>query len=241
MARELSEQHPRRTAAQIIGDIVYGGHDGAITTFAIIAGAVGAELNATTVVILGLANVIADGISMAASSYLARKSELQALQFRQAVEEWETKHKPEQERQEIRRILEEKGYHGEDLERLVGLIVKNPKFLVDLMMNEELGIAVVKQAEQPRRAAAITFVSFVAAGLIPLAPYFVELGQPANALFPFAILASAAALFLIGILRAIITNRAWYTSSLEVLLVGTLAGGSAYVIGRILERIIGAY
>lgn len=241
MKHELSEAHPHSAAAQIIGDIVYGAHDGVITTFAIIAGSVGAVLSSTVIVILGIANVIADGISMAASSYLSRKSELQVFASQRKIEEWEIAHEPEEERKEIRQILEEKGYRGEDLERLADLIVKNPKFWVDLMMNEELGVPGGKQPERPLRSAIITFVTFVAAGLVPLAPYFGALGRPAAELFPFAILASAFALFLVGILRAIITNRTWYTSALEVLLIGTFAGGSAYVIGRILARIIGAY
>jgi VIT1/CCC1 family predicted Fe2+/Mn2+ transporter len=240
MAHERSEAHPHSTAAEIIGDIVYGGHDGVITTFAIIAGSVGATLGAATVVILGIANVIADGISMSASSYLSRKSEAQAFASQKKIEEWETVHEPEEERREIRDILESKGYRGEDLERLVDLVVKNPKFWVDIMMQEELGIPGSKRDDRPRRAAIITFASFVAAGLIPLAPYFGALGRPAAELFPFAIASSGIALFLVGILRAIITGRRWYASTLEVLAVGTFAGGTAYLIGKIVARIVGA-
>lgn len=108
----MSEKHQHNPTAPFIGDIVYGGHDGIITTFAIIAGSVGAGLGAITVVILGIANVVADAISMAASSYLARKSELHAFKFQRAVEEWETANEPDEERSEVREILRSKGYKG---------------------------------------------------------------------------------------------------------------------------------
>ncbi|MDQ3076334.1 MAG: VIT1/CCC1 transporter family protein [bacterium] len=60
---------------QYIGDIVYGANDGIITTFAVVAGVAGANLSPNIVIILGIANLIADGFSMATSNYLARKSE----------------------------------------------------------------------------------------------------------------------------------------------------------------------
>lgn len=122
------EQHRHSPAVQIIGDIAYGSRDGIITTLAIIAGSVGATLNAATVVILGIANVIADGISIAASSYLSRKSELEAFASQRRIEELEASREPEEGWQEIRSILEKKGYRSEDLEQLVTLITKNPKF-----------------------------------------------------------------------------------------------------------------
>lgn len=55
-------------------EFVYGGMDGAVTTFAVVAGTVGAALSPTIVIILGFANLFADGFSMAASNYLSTKS-----------------------------------------------------------------------------------------------------------------------------------------------------------------------
>lgn len=108
------------------------------------------------------------------------------------------------------------------------------------MMHEELGAPDVKAGERPLAAALITFVSFVTAGLIPMAPYLGTLGKPAAALLPLSVATTAVAFLLVGILRAIVTSRKWYASYLEILLVGTLAGGSAYLIGTLLHRIIGA-
>ena len=235
-----AEEHSHNRAAAWIGDIVYGSHDGIITTFAIIAGSVGAALGATTVVILGVANVIADGISMAASSYLARKSEIQAFRFQQTIEEWETSHEPEEERREVRDILAAKGYHGEDLQRLTELITKNPKFWVDFMMSEELKIFGTKDAGRPIRTAVTTFASFVAAGMIPLAPYFTALGESATGLFPVAIAAALGALVIVGLVRSRVSAKKWYEACGEVVAVGIVAGGSAYAIGALLARTLGA-
>lgn len=240
MLQETSERHQHRRSAELIGDVVYGAHDGIITTFAIIAGSVGAALSAATVIILGIANVIADGISMAASSYLARKSELQAFRFQQAVEKWETEHEPGEERAEVREILLRKGYGGEDLDRLVELITKNPKFWVDFMMSEELGIFGTKDSAKPLRAAIATFASFVAAGMIPLVPYFAALGETASGLFPDAIAAALGALFIVGLVRSRVASERWYRPCGEMLAVGTMAGGAAYALGALLAKLIGA-
>jgi VIT1/CCC1 family predicted Fe2+/Mn2+ transporter len=234
------EQHPHGNTAARIGDIVYGAHDGIITTFAIIAGSVGAGLTSVTVVILGIANVIADGISMAASSYLARKSEVEASEFQRAQEEWETKHEPEEERAEVREILAQKGYSGNDLELLTDLIIKNPNFWVDFMMKEEVGFLGSQAEGRPLNAALTTFASFVAAGAIPLLPYFAALKAPAAEIFPAAIVAAILALLGVGIMRSLVALKKWYVTSLEMLAVGSIAGGSAYAIGALLRLILGS-
>ena len=100
-------------------DWVYGGIDGAVTTFAIVAGAVGANLSATIVLVLGVANLLADGFSMAAANYSGSKSENDDFNRLRQIEEKHIRLDPEGEREEVRQIYRNKGYDGEELETLV--------------------------------------------------------------------------------------------------------------------------
>ena len=97
--RERLEEGPK---SSYLSDWVYGGIDGAITTFAIVAGVVGAELSTRVILILGAANIIADGFSMAASNYSGTKAELDDYRRHRDYEERQVERIPESERLEIR-------------------------------------------------------------------------------------------------------------------------------------------
>src|SRR4026207_1713394 len=90
-------------------DFIYGGIDGTVTTFAVVAGVAGADLSATIVIILGFANLIADGFSMAVSNFLATRAEIQERELARSEEELEIRRTPDGEREEIRQIFALKG------------------------------------------------------------------------------------------------------------------------------------
>jgi len=154
------------------------------------------------------------------------------------VEKWETEHEPAEERAEVREILLAKGYSGEDLDKMVELITKNPKFWVDFMMSEELGIFGSGEGGRPLRTAGVTFAAFIAAGTLPLLPYFFVLGEPASAVFPLAIAGALVALFAVGLLRSRAALAKWYVTCGEMLGVGIAAGASAYFIGALLQSLL---
>ena len=121
-------------------DFIYGSIDGAVTTFAIVAGVMGASLPSTIILILGFANLFADGFSMAAANYQASKARNEFVQMKRKQEEWEIDNLEEQERDEIRDIYREKGFKDELLEDVVRIITSKRKVWVDTMMKEELGL-----------------------------------------------------------------------------------------------------
>src|SRR5687768_17500256 len=100
-------------------DFVYGAVDGTVTTFAVVSGVAGAQLPARIVLVLGVANVVADGFSMAVGNFLATRAERQLLQQARRVEEQHVHDVPAGEREEIRQIYAGKGFTGHDLERAV--------------------------------------------------------------------------------------------------------------------------
>lgn len=161
--RDRFSRPPRRSHLR---DFIYGGIDGTVTTFAIVAGVAGADLSATIVIILGAANLLADGFSMAVSNYLATRAEAQEREQARSQEEREIREMPEGEREEIRQIFTLRGYSGEELERLVEVVTSDPRLWVDTMMVEEHGYSLA--TEDPIGAARATFIAFVVVGFVPL-------------------------------------------------------------------------
>ncbi|HCU47880.1 TPA: hypothetical protein DIC39_02380 [Patescibacteria group bacterium] len=222
-------------AGEYIGDIVYGANDGIITTFAVVAGVAGAALSPTIVLILGVANLFADGFSMAAGNYLARKSEKEYKKTERQREEWEIDKLPQEEKGEIRDIYQAKGFAGHDLERAVKIITSNRKVWVDEMMIGELKI-MDDDIGHPLKNSLATFCSFAVAGAIPLIPYV--LGLQGGLAFKWSVVATAVILFVVGSLRTLITGRRWWLAGLEMLSVGAVAATVAYILGYLLSQLV---
>jgi VIT1/CCC1 family predicted Fe2+/Mn2+ transporter len=147
-------------------DLIYGANDGLVTTLAIISGVVGASLSNRVILILGFANLLADGFSMGASNVLARRSESEAE-------------------------------------------------LAPLWVTTRHGIA--------------TFFGFLIAGFVPLIPYLAFPFTPGR--FELAVVMALITLFIVGASRASFTRRSPFQAGMEMLLIGALAAGLAYLIG----------
>lgn len=232
----MNEKRYHQPLGKYLKDVVYGANDGIVTTFAVIAGVTGAALSPVIVILLGIASLLADGFSMAASSFLAARSEKDVFQREREIEEWEVAHRPESEEAEIREILIEKGYGGDDLEKMIALISKNKKFWVDFMMHEELGFAPLK-AGHPFRGAVVTFFSFIGAGFLPIIPYLVI--TDGKTAFLWSLLAAGVMFFVVGALRTIFTSRTWYGSGFEMLFIGGFAAVIAYGVGFFVKALLG--
>lgn len=212
-------------------DWVYGGIDGAVTTFAIVTGVAGARLSPRIVLILGLANLLADGFSMAAANFLGTRSERDQLARLEAIEQRHIDEIPEGEREEVRQIFGAKGLDGETLERVVEAITADRTRWVRTMLREEYGMP--EAVRSPTRAAASTFVAFLLCGAVPLLPYLLGL---TNA-FGTAAAATGLVFFGIGSLKSRWSTRTWWSSGLETLAVGTAAAAVAYAVGRLLRSL----
>lgn len=219
-----------------IGEFVYGGIDGAITTFAVVAGAAGAEAAIHWVLIFGFANLIADGFSMSVGNYFSVKSEQDNYDKHEAIEYWEIEHLRDKEVQEIREIYEAKGFEGTLLDQVVEVITSNDKVWVDTMMKEELEM--VKDDKTPVNTAIATFISFNIIGLIPLLSYvvtiFIEIDN--GLLFPVSCVGTAIALGIVGYMRGWVTQTGKLKAMSQTILLGGLAAFLAYYVGEVLAR-----
>jgi VIT1/CCC1 family predicted Fe2+/Mn2+ transporter len=224
-----------------VENFVYGAIDGAVTTFAIVTGVVGASLSPSIIIILGFANLLADGFSMAIGNYLAVKTQNEFIQKERKREEWEIDNRIEEEKQEIREIYSKKGFKDELLDEIVRIITSRRKVWVDTMMREELGL--IEGKHSPIASAGNTFVGFNAIGIIPLIPFIaVYLSGSSiaisNALF-YSVLTTASSFFLIGGIRGRVVRKPMIISGLNTLLIGGIAAVVSYLVGYALSAVIG--
>eukprot|EP00486_Rosalina_sp_Unknown_P008519 CAMPEP_0201580330 /NCGR_PEP_ID=MMETSP0190_2-20130828/43018_1 /ASSEMBLY_ACC=CAM_ASM_000263 /TAXON_ID=37353 /ORGANISM="Rosalina sp." /LENGTH=203 /DNA_ID=CAMNT_0048016169 /DNA_START=26 /DNA_END=633 /DNA_ORIENTATION=- len=142
-----TEQH--KALGDYVKSIIYGGLDGIITTFAIVAGIAGADLATEVILVLGFANLIADGLSMGIGDYLSESAELEYIASEKLREEWEFDNFQEGEIQEMIEIYKTKGVSEQDAEVILRTMSKYKEFFINHMMIQELELQPPSGDEQP--------------------------------------------------------------------------------------------
>lgn len=229
---EIKARLEQGSRSLYLRDWVYGGIDGTVTTFAVVAGAIGADLSTRVVIILGAANLLADGFSMAAANYSGARAEADNIERLRRMEERHIDRIPDGEREEIRQIFAAKGFAGKTLDNIVAHVTSDRTMWVDTMLQEEHGVAVTKHS--PLIAGLYTFFAFALCGIVPLLPYV--LGYPAG--LEIATILSSCVFFAIGSLKSKWSHETWYFSGIKTLMIGLVAAGLAYGIGYWLKQIV---
>ena len=221
-----------------VSDFVFAGIDGTVTTFAVVAGVEGASLSPSIVLILGFANLLADGFSMAVGNYMSLKSTKEYNQRVRRIEEHHVEREPELERQEIREIFRDKGFSGKQLEDAVEIITSDRKIWVDTMMKDELGI--IEEQKSPFRGGLVTFFAFNIIGFIPLLSYLISyiIHALKYQTFPIAIILTSCALFVVGSVKGKIVESNWLISGFGTLIIGGVAATIAYLVGYFLKGLV---
>jgi vacuolar iron transporter family protein len=227
----------RSPASSYLRDFIYGAIDGIVTTFAVVAGVAGAGLDSRVVIILGAANLIADGFSMSVSNYLGSRAVHQQRERARHEEERHIQLVPDDEREEIRQIFAAKGLEGPVLESVVATITADRERWVETMLTEELGYP--SSEGSAVRAAATTFFAFVALGSLPLLVFALQEVTALEVGLPFAWSAAltGTAFFVVGTLKARFVDQAWWRAGVETLLMGGVAAGLAYAVGVLLQNV----
>jgi VIT1/CCC1 family predicted Fe2+/Mn2+ transporter len=230
--REIAKRLAEGPRVSYIRDCVYGGIDGTVTTFAVVAGVVGADLSTKALLILGAANLFADGFSMAAANFSGTKAESEEYEVVRRMEERHVEFAPDGEREEVRQIFRAKGFEGEALESAVNVITEKRERWIETMMTEEHGLPPISRS--PGRAALTTFLAFLACGSIPLVPFVLALPATVEA----STLMTGLTFFSIGSMRSRWSPAPWWRAGLETFVIGMSAAAMAYAVGLILSRLI---
>ena len=220
-------------------DFIYGSIDGAVTTFAIVAGVVGAGLSPGIILILGFANLFADGFAMATANFQASKAKNEFIEMKRAQEEWEVENLKDQETEEIRDIYRKKGFKDELLEEVVRIITSKRKVWVDTMMKEELGL--IEDEKTPLAGSVSTFVGFNLIGIIQLIPFiiFIIFNLEINSdTFVYSTISVISAFFLVGMIKGKIVKKSKIRSGVYTLIIGGIAAIVAYIVGYGLNSLV---
>ncbi|MCL4200750.1 VIT1/CCC1 transporter family protein [Patescibacteria group bacterium] len=234
LEEHLKVEHKRTAFSEYLREIVYGGNDGIVTTFAVVAGFAGAQkdpvssaIPAVSVLLFGLANLFADAFSMSLGSFLSHRADQDIYRTEKSKEAHEILHDPDSEFSETIEILKRKKFSHKDATTLATIYRSNPHYWTEFMMKDELEMT-DPEKENPYFVALFTFFSFVVFGGIPLSPYIFGFS---NNTFTLSIGFTALALLLLGILRAYISKQKPLRGILETLLVGGLSASVAYIVG----------
>jgi len=227
-----------RPPESYLRDFIYGGVDGIITTFAVVSGVAGASLASGVVIILGAANLVADGFSMAVSNYLGTRAERERIQRARQIEDEHIDSYPEGEREEIRQIFQAKGFSSGILEEIVSVVTANRSRWIDTMIREEYGLRLEERSAW--RAAAVTFSAFLSLGALPLLAFLHALFVPEIDVQPFlaSTILTAMSLFFVGAIKARFLPTKWYRAGVEALVIGGAAASLAYFVGALLGGLI---
>lgn len=236
MSDHRREVHKIGALQDSLKQIVYGGNDGIVTTFAIVAGFAGAaaegaaQIGGLAVLVFGLANLFADAVSMGLGEFLSTRSQRDLYRQQRAIELHEFRENPEHEREELLHMLTARGLSRTDAEQAADLLMKSPELAVDMMMSYELEMPDMRSVS-PAFDGMVTFVAFVIFGAIPLVPYF--LLDPVMSTFWLSVAATLAALLGLGTLRFVATREALARCLGETVLVGGVCAGVAFGVGAL--------
>lgn len=225
-----------------VKSIVFGGLDGIITTFSIVAAVAGASLSSEIVIMMGFANLLSDGISMGLGDYLSESAERDYIRSERAREQWEIEHIPEVELQEMIDLYKAKGVSENDAKNILSTMMKYNDLFLDHMMVLELGLQPIDEDEHPSKNGLVTFGSFVAFGSVPMWVYLIIWGTDytdSQGTFGIACAFTALTMFLLGSTQAKITKQNVVKTGFVMMLNGCFAAAAAYLIGWGLEHAIG--
>lgn len=223
-------RHTSLSASSNLRAAVFGVNDGLISNMSLILGVAGANANQPVIILAGIAGLLAGACSMGAGEYISVRSQREVFEYQIAIEKKELEEYPEEEMQELSLIYQARGIPQEEAGRLAKLMIENPNTGLDTLAREELGLN-PEDLVSPYGAMISSFISFAIGAIIPLLPFLI--GKHSWNLI-LSIVITGCALFVIGAILSLFTNRSPVLLGLRMLLIGCIAGGLTFSIGKLL-------
>lgn len=226
-----TEQHSH--PSDLIGSIILGLNDGIVTTLVFALSVAQASNNAYhQVIIAGLAEMLAGGVSMFLGGFTAARATKEAYHYQVEVERQEISHEPEEERAEVTRMYRDKGFRGSLLEEIVRHVTSDPDRWLRVMVRDELGAPPEEGSKSWQSGLAIG-LSFMFGALVPLIPFLAYLPRPTV----IAMALSIATLVGTGAARSRYSNKVWWVSAGEMVTVGLIGSAAGFLIGSALSSV----
>lgn len=221
------------TAGGKLKSIVYGGMDGIITTFAVVAAASGGDLDRNVVLIMGISNMFADALSMGLGDAISSKAENEMVLCEREREAWEVENYLDGEKTEMIEIYTARGLARDQAVKMVDAMSSNADFFTDQMMSDELGMTLPDDDDSPWIDGAVTSASFISFGIIPLTVYIAlrSTDVQEDTLFGVSCGVTSVTLFILGVVKSQFTRQSWYKAGFEILWVGSVAAAVSYGVG----------
>ena len=220
-----------------LSEFVYGGIDGCVTTFAVVAGSVGAGLDSSVIIILGFANLLADGFAMSVGAYLSTKTEKDNYSKHKNRELESDSKDPNYKKVRITQVFQSLGYKEKALDVVVDQVTNDSERWIDIILKEEMKI--IPENKSPLKIGGVTYFSFILIGIIPLLVYVLDYLIPIKGdLFVIASVLTGFGFLIIGWLKAHVNKTRILKGIIETLALGAVAAIVAYFIGDFLESLI---
>jgi len=232
---KVGEPWHRTESGGFLRNVVYGFNDGLTANFGLVAGVIGASSQSAhhTVIVAGVAGLIADALSMGSSGYLAAKSEQEVYANEIAMERDEIALMPEVERDELALIYETKGMSADSAHALATEVMADPERMLEEQVQEELGIGAPHMS--PLREAWVTGIATAIGAFIPVFPFLIWSGMTAVVV---AFVVAMASHWIVGAARSVFTGRSVFRSGIDMFVIGLGVAITGYFVGEWVARFI---
>ena len=237
LAAHLTDE---RRKAGLLGEIreaIFGAQDGLVSTLAVVSTVAGATSDRYPVLVAGIATGLAGIFSMAAGEYIGSKSQREIFDAQIVDEREEVHERPGEAEAEVAYMFEEDGLPHDQALQVARVMAEHPEVLLKTMVEKELGLTVEEGGGSPLQGALVMGAAFGLGTIPPVLPHVFLNGDIAVTV---SVAATLAVLFAIGVLKSRWTHRSWWSSGLEIMFIGAVAGIAGYFFGSILPVLLGA-
>lgn len=228
VAGQQESRHHRMSGSGGFRAAVFGVNDGLISNASLILGMAGASAGEGTVLLAGVAGLLAGAASMAAGEYVSMRSQREMFEYQIGLEDAELQAYPEEEAEELALIYEARGIPAADAKRMADTLIRDPSRALDTLAREELGLN-PRELGSPWGAAIASFLAFAVGALLPLLPFIWHGGHDLVVSTALAL----AGLFTTGAVVSLFTGRSPWWSGLRMLIIGAAAGITTWLVGHL--------
>ena len=237
LSTHLAEERRKSALLGEIREAIFGAQDGLVSTLAVVSTVAGASSDRYVILVAGIASGLAGIFSMAAGEYIGSKSQREIFDAQIVDEREEVHERPGEAEAEVAYMFEEDGLPHDQALAVARMMAEHPETLLKTMVEKELGLTVEEGGGSPLQGALVMGAAFGLGALPPVVPHLFLTGTAAV----FAsVAATLAVLFAIGVTKSQWTHRSWWSSGLEILAIGAVAGVAGYFFGSILPVLLGA-